>query len=85
MERMFKFMPQGVCSKEMHFDIIDGKVKNVKIVRGCTGNVQGIARLIDGMDAKEAISRIKGIPCKGNTSCPDQLAIAIENALNAQK
>lgn len=85
MERMFKYTPMGVCAREMQFDIIEGKVKNVKIVKGCTGNTNGIARLIDGMDAREAVRRIKGIACKGNTSCPDQLAIAIENALNTQK
>ncbi|EYE87786.1 hypothetical protein Q428_11335 [Fervidicella metallireducens AeB] len=79
---MFKFIPQGVCSSQIVFDIIDGKVKNVKFSNGCTGNLQGIASLIDGMEVNEAISRLKGIKCRNATSCPDQLAIALEEALN---
>lgn len=82
MKKMFTFTPEGVCSEEISFDIIDGKVRNVEFVRGCAGNVQGIARLIEGMDAEEAIRRIKGIKCRNNTSCPDQLALAIESSLN---
>lgn len=82
MKKMFTFTPVGVCSKEISFDIIDGKVRNVEFIKGCTGNVQGIARLIEGMDANEAVRRIKGIKCRNNTSCPDQLAQAIEISLN---
>lgn len=82
MANMYKFIPSGVCSKEINFDIIDGKIRNVNFIKGCAGNVQGIARLIEGMDAVEAVSRIKGIQCRNNTSCPDQLATAIEEALN---
>ncbi len=52
------YRPQGVCSQQIHFDIIDNKVRNVSFVGGCNGNLQGISRLIDGMDVNEAISRI---------------------------
>ena len=52
------YQPKGVCSQQIHFDIIDNKVRNVSFKGGCHGNLQGISRLIDGMDVNEAISRI---------------------------
>ena len=65
----------------IHFDIEDNKVKNVSFVGGCNGNLQGISRLIEGMDVDEAISRIEGIRCGfKSTSCPDQLAKALKEA-----
>ena len=76
------YRPQGVCSQKIHFDIIDNKVRNVSFVGGCNGNLQGISRLIDGMDVNEAISRIEGIRCGfKSTSCPDQLARALKSAV----
>ena len=76
------YRPQGVCSQQIHFDIIDNKVINVSFVGGCNGNLQGISRLIDGMDVNEAISRIEGIRCGfKSTSCPDQLARALKSAV----
>lgn len=76
------FKPQGVCSQKIDFEIKDGKVTNVHFLGGCNGNTQGISRLIEGMDVKEAISRLEGIQCgfKG-TSCPDQLAKALKQAI----
>lgn len=74
-----KYVTSGVCSKEIHFDIVDNKIKNVSFVNGCSGNLQGIGRLVEGMSVDEAISRLKGIKCGSrNTSCPDQLARALE-------
>ena len=68
------YKPKGVCSQQIHFDIIDNKVRNVSIVGGCHGNLQGISRLIEGMDVNEAISRIDVIKCGfRSTSCQDQL------------
>ena len=76
------YRPQGVCSQQIHFDIIDNKVRNVSFVGGCNGNLQGISRLIDGMDVNEATSRIEGIRCGfKSTSCPDQLAKALKSAV----
>lgn len=76
------YRPQGVCSQQIHFDIIDNKVRNVSFVGGCNGNLQGISRLIDGMDVNEAISCIEGIRCGfKSTSCPDQLARALKSAV----
>ena len=57
------YKPRGVCSQQIHFDIVDNKVRNVSFLGGCNGNLQGISRLIDGMDVNEAISRIEGIRC----------------------
>ena len=57
------YKTKGVCSREINFEVEDNKVKNVQFVGGCSGNTQGVARLIDGMDIDEAISRIDGIQC----------------------
>ena len=76
-----QYRPKGVCSQSIDFDIEDNKVKNVSFVGGCSGNLQGISRLIEGMDVNEAISRIEGIRCGfKSTSCPDQLAKALNEA-----
>ena len=72
-----QYRPKGVCSQSIE----DNKVKNVSFVGGCNGNLQGISRLIEGMDVNEAISRIEGIRCGfKSTSCPDQLAKALKEA-----
>lgn len=72
------FNPRGVCSRQYVFDIEDGVVKNVKIMGGCHGNLQGIASLIKGMSVDEIISRLQGIHCGMKpTSCPDQIAKAL--------
>jgi len=70
-----------VCSQKITFDLEDGIVKNVKFLAGCHGNLQGIGKLVEGMEASEVIRRLKGIDCRGKgTSCPDQLARALEKA-----
>lgn len=77
----YTYTPQGVCSRRISFDLEDGAVHNVQFLGGCAGNTQGVARLIEGMPADEAIARLRGILC-GNkgTSCPDQLARALQQA-----
>ncbi len=76
-----EYTPKGVCSQQIHFDIVDHKVRNVSFRGGCNGNLQGISRLIDGMDVDEAIRRLDGIRCGFKaTSCPDQLAQALKEA-----
>lgn len=82
MEKHVEYQTTGVCAKEIHFDLVDGIVQNVKFIRGCRGNTQGVAALANGMEATEVVKRLKGIPCRedGN-SCPNQLAIAIEKAM----
>ncbi len=74
------YTPKGVCSKAIHIEVNDGHVGKVSFVGGCSGNTQGVCRLIEGMEVHEAIARIKGIRCGMKpTSCPDQLAQALES------
>lgn len=76
------FKPQGVCSQMIHVDVEGNIVKNVEFVGGCSGNTQGVASLVKGMDVNDAISRLEGITCGfKNTSCPDQLAKALKLAI----
>ena len=76
------YRPKGVCSQLMDIEVEDGKIESVKITGGCSGNLQGISSLLKGMDVDEAISRMEGIRCGIKaTSCPDQIAIALEKAL----
>ncbi len=77
-----QYRTRGTCAREITFDLEDGIVKNIRFQGGCTGNTKGIATLAEGMDAKELIRRLKGLDCNGRgTSCPDQLAKAVEQAL----
>ena len=76
---MHTYKTKGKCSTRIDFDVVNGKVTGVKFVGGCSGNLQGIAKLIEGMDKEEAIQRIEGIRCGAKpTSCPDQLAKALK-------
>ena len=78
----YTYRPKGVCSQMMKIELEDGIVKDVQVLGGCNGNLQGISALVRGMRAEEAIERMKGIRCGfKNTSCPDQLAVALEQAL----
>ena len=78
---MYQYKTKGTCSQMISFDLEDNKVRNVRFVGGCNGNLKGIASLVEGMDADEAISRIEGITCgMKKTSCPDQLAQALKAA-----
>lgn len=78
---MYTYKTRGVCSRAIEFDLKDGKITSCRFIGGCTGNTQGVAALVTGMDAQEAIRRLKGIQCRSGTSCPDQLALALEQAL----
>ena len=79
------YTQSGVCSKAIDFELENGIVKNVRFTGGCSGNTQGVAALIQGMPAEEAIRRLTGLKCGFKpTSCPDQLAKALEAALVSQ-
>lgn len=82
----YRFRPRGVCSQEMQVDVDDqGIIQELRVLGGCSGNLQGIASLVKGMPAREAIERLKGIRCGfKNTSCPDQFARNLEAALEKQ-
>ena len=76
---MFTYKTSGTCSTQIDLEIRDGVITYCKFTRGCTGNTQGVAALVKGMKVEEAISRLKGIQCgMRGTSCPDQLARALE-------
>ena len=82
----YTYTPRGVCSQKMTVELEDGVIKSVKVEGGCNGNLQGISRLVVGMDAREAIKRMKGIHCGPKPpSCPDQMAHALEEALAAER
>ena len=81
---MYSYVPKGVCSTKIDFDIVDGKISEVNFTGGCSGNSSGVAALVKGMKVEEVIKRLKGINCgTKSTSCPDQLAIALEKIIKA--
>ena len=83
----YKFKPKNVCSKEMEVEIDkNNKIKKINIIGGCPGNSQGIANLLVGMNVSDVIQKLRGVSC-GNrdTSCPDQLTYALEEAKNAME
>ena len=75
---MYTYRTRGTCSSAIQFDINGTRITDCRFIGGCAGNTQGVAALVRGMDVDEAISRLKGIQCRGGTSCPDQLARALE-------
>ncbi len=81
----YNYTPFGVCSRRISVDIEDGIIKDCQFTGGCNGNTTGVAALVKGMKAEDAVERLKGIDCNGRgTSCPDQLAICIEEALERE-
>ncbi len=81
-----QYRTKGVCSRSITFDLEEGLLRNVRFEGGCSGNTQGVAALVEGMPAGEAIRRLRGIRCGFKpTSCPDQLACAVEIALQEQE
>ena len=80
----YTYKTQGTCSRKITFDLEDGIVKNVNFEGGCNGNLKGISALVEGKEAEEVIKTISGITCGfKSTSCPDQLARALSEALNS--
>lgn len=79
---MFKYIPQGVCSREITFDIVDGKVRGVHFEGGCNGNGKAVGALCEGHTPEELIGILRGIQCKERgTSCADQLSRGLEQAM----
>ena len=76
------YRPKGVCSRLMRVEVEDGIIRQVEVPAGCSGNLQGLSRLLVGMPVQQAIERMEGVRCGGKpTSCPDQLAKALRQAL----
>lgn len=81
---IYHYTPQGVCSRRIDVEIEDGIIKSVGFYGGCSGNTQGVAKLVTGMKAEDVIEKLRGIKCGfKDTSCPDQLTYAIEEALES--
>lgn len=75
---MFTYSTKGSCSRQILFDVdADNKIHNLRFIGGCSGNLQGIAKLVEGKDIDEIETMLLGIKCRNNTSCPDQLSKAI--------
>lgn len=75
----YTYNPQGTCSRHIEFEVEEGRLTHVSFTGGCHGNLQGISALVKGMEVNEVINRLRGIKCGAkNTSCPDQLAQALE-------
>ena len=78
----YNYRTSQTCSKEIYFEVEDNRVKNVRFIGGCNGNLKGIASLVEGMSIEEVKDRLKGIKCGfKDTSCPDQLAQALEQLI----
>lgn len=79
----YEYKTKGTCSQRILFEIEDGKVRNVQFLGGCNGNLQGISKLVEGLCVNEVVEKIEGIHCGMKpTSCPDQLAKALKEAVN---
>ena len=77
----YTYKTSGTCSREIYFDVEDGKVTHVEFIGGCNGNLKGISSLVEGMNIDDVIARLEGTTCGGKpTSCPDQLAQALKRA-----
>ena len=75
---MQTYMTRGTCSRQILFDVDqEGKMHNVRFIGGCSGNLQGIAKLVEGQNINDIEALLKGIKCRGATSCPDQLSKAV--------
>ena len=74
---MFTYFTKGTCSRQIIFDVEDNKLHNVKFIGGCSGNLQGVSRLVEGKNIDEVEKLLEGVVCRNSTSCPDQLSKAI--------
>ena len=82
MTKTIEYATKGTCSRQIKIQLTDGVIDSVQFVGGCNGNTKGISQLVKGMKAADVIERLKGTTCgPRNTSCPDQLAAALETAL----
>ena len=75
---MYRYNTHGTCSRQIEIETDGDIVRHVRLIGGCTGNTQGVSRLVEGMRVDDVIRLLKGIQCRAGTSCPDQLARALE-------
>ncbi len=82
----YTYIPRGTCSRKIEFDLEKGIIRNLSFTGGCNGNTTGLSKLVEGMPAAEVIQRVKGVRCGMRpTSCPDQMALALEAALQQEQ
>ena len=82
---MPQFTTRGTCSRQISFEVVDGKVHDVAFLGGCNGNLKGISALVEGRPVEEVVSTLQGLTCGPKpTSCPDQLATALKTYLDQQ-
>lgn len=74
---MYRYRTSGTCSREIIIDEADGVVRSVRFEGGCSGNLQGLCKLVEGMRVEDVIEKLNGIQCRNGTSCPDQLSKAL--------
>ncbi len=74
---MFTYFTSGTCSRQIIFEVENNKLHSVKFIGGCSGNLQGVSKLVEGKELEEVQKLLEGIKCRNNTSCPDQLSKAI--------
>lgn len=79
------YVTHGTCSRAIDLEIENGVITRCAIVGGCKGNTTGLARMVVGQKAEDVMTRLRGIPCKGDTSCPDQLSRAIEQYMENER
>ncbi len=80
------FIPQGVCSRQFRIVLEDGVIESLQVIGGCNGNLRGISALVKGQRAEDVIARLRGVTCGMKpTSCPDQIAIALQEALEEER
>ncbi len=80
------YYPKGTCSRKMEIEVEDGIIKHLEVAGGCSGNIQGIIRLVEGRSVKEVADSLRGVRCGlKSTSCPDQLARALDEILEEEK
>ena len=82
---MYTYKTKGTCSSQILIEVEGDIIRKVEFVNGCRGNTQGVARLAENRNIDEVIALCKGIQCRGTTSCPDQLACALEEIKNGAK
>ena len=82
---MIRYIPEGICPKEIQFDVKDNKVKQVQFIGGCPGNLRAISYLVEDMEIENVVRKFKGNLCRNGTSCTDQLARALESIKNDTK
>lgn len=82
---METFIPRGVCSRKIYFNIENDIITHCEFIGGCAGNTQGVAKLVIGRKVEDVIEILKGIQCRGGTSCPDQLSKALQSYLENKK